>query len=210
LGFEVNNRSGDDTRGLDRIIFFSDAVFAIVMTLLILDIPVSDIPPASAAAELPVRVLDLWPKFFSYALSFMVIGTYWMAHHGTFRYFKSYDRMIMWLNLLFLLSISFVPFPTALLGEYGEQQFAVVSYAVSLAVPRLLLASVWWYALRRDLLSGSLDPRILRYHLARSLAILALFLLSIIVSFFSVSAAVLSWLLMFAVDAVLWRLQRYR
>ena len=152
----------------------------------------------------------MWPKFFSYALSFMVIGTYWMAHHGTFRYFKSYDRMIMWLNLLFLLSISFVPFPTALLGEYGEQQFAVVSYAVSLAVPRLLLASVWWYALRRDLLSGSLDPRILRYHLARSLAILALFLLSIIVSFFSVSAAVLSWLLMFAVDAVLWRLQRYR
>ena len=51
MGFEVNNRSGDDTRGLDRIIFFSDAVFAIVMTLLILDIPVSDIPPASAAAD---------------------------------------------------------------------------------------------------------------------------------------------------------------
>ena len=95
MGCEVNNRSGDDTRGLDRIIFFSDAVFAIVMTLLILDIPVPDIPSASAAAELPVRVLDLWPKFFSYALSFMVIGTYWMAHHSTFRYFRSYDRMIM-------------------------------------------------------------------------------------------------------------------
>jgi len=210
LGFDVNNRSGDDARGLDRILFFSDAIFAIVMTLLILDIPVPDIPRASATAELPGRVLDLWPKFFSYALSFMVIGTYWMAHHGTFRYFRSYDRMIMFLNLLFLLSISFVPFPTALLGEYGEQQFAVVSYAVSLAVPRLLLASVWWYALGRDLLSESLDPRISRYHLARSLAIPALFLLSIIVSFFSVSAAVLSWLLMFAVDAVLWRLQRNR
>ena len=206
----MNNRSGEDTRGLDRIIFFSDAIFAIVMTLLILDISVPAIPQASATAELPARVLDLWPKFFSYALSFLVIGTYWMAHHGTFRYFKSYDRMLMWLNLLFLLSISFVPFPTALLGEYGEQQFAVVLYALSLAVPRLLLALVSWYATKRNLLIESLDPRISRYHLVRSLAIPALFSLSIGVSYFSVSAAILSWLLMFVVDGVLWRLQRYR
>jgi uncharacterized membrane protein len=179
------------------------------MTLLILDIPVPDVPQDSAAAELPGRVLDLWPKFFSYALSFLVIGTYWMAYHGTFRYLEGYDRMLMWLNLLFLLSISFVPFPTALLGEYGEQRFAVVSYAISLAVPRLLLASVWWYALKRTLLSEILNPSISRYHLTRSLTIPALFLLSIIVSFFSVSAAIVSWLMMFALDTVLWRLQRY-
>jgi uncharacterized membrane protein len=207
---DVNNRSSEDTRGLDRIIFFSDAIFAIVMTLLILNISVPDIPQDSAAAELPARVLDLWPQFFSYALSFLVIGTYWMAHHGTFHYFRSYDRMLMWLNLLFLLSISFVPFPTALLGEYGEQQFAVVLYALSLAVPRLLLARVWWYASKRNLLIENLDPRTSRYHLARSLAISVLFLLSIVVSFFSVSAAILSWLLMFVIDTVLWRLQRYR
>jgi uncharacterized membrane protein len=206
----VNNRSGEDTRGLDRIIFFSDAVFAIVMTLLILDIPVPDLQQDSATAKLPARVLDLWPKFFSYALSFLVIGTYWMAHHGTFRYFRSYDRMLMFLNLLFLLSISFVPFPTALLGEYGELQFAVVLYALSLAVPRLLLALVSWYATKRNLLIENLDPRISRYHLVRSLAIAALFLLSILVSFFSVSAAILSWLLMFVVDTLLWRLQWYR
>jgi uncharacterized membrane protein len=206
----VNNRSGEDTRGLDRIIFFSDAVFAIVMTLLILDISVPDIPQDAATAELPARVLDLWPQFFSYALSFLVIGTYWMAHHGTFRYFRTYDRMLMWLNLLFLLSISFVPFPTALLGEYGEQQFAVVLYALSLALPRLLLALVWWYATKRNLLIENLDPRISRYHLARSLGISAFFLLSIVVSFFSVSVAVLSWLLMFVLDGVLWRIQRYR
>jgi uncharacterized membrane protein len=112
--------------------------------------------------------------------------------------------------LLFLLSISFVPFPTALLGEYGEQQFAVALYALSLAVPRLLLALVSWYATKRNLLIESLDPRISRYHLVRSLAIAALFLLSIVVSFFSVSAAILSWLLMFALDGVLWRSQRYR
>jgi uncharacterized membrane protein len=208
----VNNHGTDDTRELDRIIFFSDAVFAIVMTLLVLDIPVPNLSPELAATELPSRVLDLWPKFFSYVLSFIVIGTYWMAHHGTFQYFSSYDRTLMWLNLLFLLSISFVPFPTSLLGEYGDQQFVVVLYAASLAIPRLLLALIWWYAIRgRILLSDNLDPGLARYHLTRSLAIPFIFLLSIMVSFFSVRAAIFTWLLMFVVDAVLWRLQqRYR
>src|SRR5215216_2503570 len=145
----MNNQGSEDTRELDRIIFFSDAVFAIVMTLLILDIQVPSIPADLVSTELPRQVLDLWPKFFSYVLSFLVIGTYWLAHHGTYRYIESYDRGLMWLNLLFLLTISFVPFPTALLGEYGEQQFAVVLYALSLAIPRLLLALIWWYAIRR-------------------------------------------------------------
>jgi uncharacterized membrane protein len=205
----VNNQSSDDTKELDRIIFFSDAVFAIVMTLLILDIQVPDIPPNLAAAELPARVLDLWPKFFSYVLSFIVISTYWIAHHGTFRYIKSYDRGLLWLNLLFLLSVSFAPFPTSLLGEYGDQQFAVVLYAGSLAIPRLWLASIWWYAIKgRIVMSDRLDPGMSRYHLVRSLAIPFIFLLSIIVSFFSVRAAILSWFLLFAADSVIWRLQQ--
>jgi uncharacterized membrane protein len=74
-----------DTKGgqreLDRLIFFSDAVFAIVMTLLVLEIRVPDVPPSVAAAEVPTKVLALGPKFFSYVLSFVVIGTYWIAHH---------------------------------------------------------------------------------------------------------------------------------
>ena len=203
---EVNNQNSENTRELDRIIFFSDAVFAIVMTLLILDIQVPSIPADLVSTELPHRVLDLWPEFFSYVLSFIVIGTYWMAHHGTFRYIESYDRALMWLNLLFLLSISFVPFPTSLLGDYGDQQFAVVLYAVSLAIPRLLLALIWWYAIKgRISISDRLDPRLSRYHLGRSLSIAAIFLLSVIISFFSVSTVIFTWFLLFAVDAVVWR-----
>ena len=208
----MDKRSGDDTKGLERIVFFSDAIFAIVMTLLVLDIPVPDLPPDLPAAELSAQVLALWPKFLSYMLSFLVIGTYWIAHHQTFLYIKSYDRTLIWLNLLFLLSISFVPFPTSLLGEYGELQFAVVLYAGSLAIPRLLLALQWWYAIRgRILLSDDLDAGMAKYHFARSLAIPFVFLLSIIVSFLSVRAAILCWFLMLVADAVLWRLQqRYR
>jgi uncharacterized membrane protein len=119
----------------------------------------------------------------------------------------SYDRRLLWLNLLFLLSISFVPFPTSLLGQYGDQQFAVVLYAVSLAIPRLMLAVIWWYAIKGLIItSDRLDPKMARYHLGRSLTIPLLFLLSIIISFFSVRAAIFSWFLLFGVDAVLWRL----
>ncbi len=196
----MNKHSPEASRELDRIIFFSDAIFAIVMTLLVLDIPVPNLSPEVAATELPSRVLGLWPMFFSYVLSFLVIGTFWIAHHGTFRYPRSYDRTLIWLNLLFLLSISFVPFPTSLLGEYGDQQFTVVLYAGSLAISRLLLALIWWYAIRgRILLSDNLDPGMARYHLTRSLAITFIFLLSIIVSL----AAIFTWLLMWVVDAVL-------
>ncbi len=93
--------SNHGTRELDRLIFFSDAIFAIVMTLLVLEIRVPEVPPGLTAEEVPGEVFDLWPKFFSYVLSFLVIGSYWVGHHQTFRYVMSYDRTLLWLNLLF-------------------------------------------------------------------------------------------------------------
>ena len=199
-------------RELDRLIFFSDAIFAIVMTLLILEIRAPDnVPSDVAATEVPNLVWALWPKFFSYVLSFLVIGTYWIAHHQTFRYVRSYNRTLLWLNLVFLLSISFIPFPTDLLGEYGELRFSVIVYAASLGMARLLLAVVWWYIVAGPIRTGDeLDPGMARYHFFRSLAIPALFFLSIGISLVSVNAAVASWLLLFVADVVMWRLQRRR
>jgi TMEM175 potassium channel family protein len=199
-------------RELERLIFFSDAVFAIVMTLLILEIRAHDnVPPDVAATEVPNLVWALWPKFFSYVLSFLVIGTYWIAHHQTFRYVRSYNRTLLWLNLVFLLSISFIPFPTDLLGEYGELRFSVIVYAASLGMARLLLAVVWWYIVAGPIRTGDeLDPGLARYHFFRSLAIPALFFLSIGISLVSVNAAVASWLLLFVADVMMWRLQRRR
>jgi uncharacterized membrane protein len=71
----------------------------------------------------------------------MVILMYWMAHHSTFRVIRRYDRGLIWLNSLFLMCIAFLPFPTSLLGEYGNHQLAVVTYAGSLALARLLLVA---------------------------------------------------------------------
>jgi uncharacterized membrane protein len=199
------------SRELDRLIFFSDAVFAIVMTLLILDIRVPDVPSDVAAQEVPGLVFELWPKFFSYVLSFVVIGLYWIAHHQTFRYVRSYNRTLLWLNLAFLLSITFIPFPTNLLGEYGELRFSVIFYAASLGMVRLLLAVVWWYVISGPIrTSAELDRGLARFNFFRGLVVPAIFFLSIGIAFFSPNVAVASWVLLFIVDTVIWRLWRKR
>src|SRR5919202_4451794 len=152
-------------RELDRIVFFSDAVFAIAITLLVLNIQVPEIPQGLVAEELPSRLLDLWPKYLSYVISFLVILSYWMAHHSVFSAIRGYDRGLIWLNSLFLMCVAFLPFPTALLGNYGDQQLVVTLYAGSLAITRLLLSAVWWYvSTRHRLIDSALDPGLIRAH----------------------------------------------
>ena len=198
--------SPEVSRDRDRIVNLSDGVFAIAITLLILDIRLPDIPENLVASELPGELLALWPKYLGYLLSFVGISTFWMIHHSIFRPIRDYDRTLLYLNFLFLMLVAFVPFPTSLLGEYGNYQLPVAIYAATLAVGRLLLTAIHWYSTRDDRLLGEAqDPRTVRFFLIRGLTIPAIFLLSIGISFFSVSAAVWSWLVMLAVDAVIVR-----
>jgi uncharacterized membrane protein len=193
-------------RDRDRIVNLSDGVFAIAITLLVLDIRVPDIPENLVNSELPGELLSLWPKYLSYFLSFVGISTFWTIHHSIFRPIREYDRTLLYLNFLFLMLVAFVPFPTSLLGEYGNHQLPVAIYAATLAVGRLLLTAIHWYSTRDDrLLDEAQDPRTVRFFLIRGLTIPAIFLLSIGISFFSVSAAILSWLVMLAVDAIIVR-----
>jgi uncharacterized membrane protein len=194
---------------LDRIIFFSDAVFAIAITLLVLDIRVPDIPENLVAEELPGRLLGLWPKYLSYAISFLVIISYWMAHHSIFSVIRGYDRTLIWLNSLFLMCVAFLPFPTALLGEYGDHKLVVAIYAASLAVTRLPLTALFWYAAsERRLVDADLDSGMIRAFRIRGLAIPLVFLISIGISFFSVQAAIFSWVLLFVGDLAILRILR--
>jgi len=168
---------------------------------------VPDIPQGLAAAELQGRVRDLAPSILSYVISFLVIGTFWVAHHRNFRYIKRYDGRLLWLNLLFLLGIAFLPFPTALLGRYGNTQFAVVFYATVLVVTGLLLVGLWLYATAgHRLVDPDLDPRFIRYNTVRGVSASAIFLLSIGLSFIGPQVAEYSWLLVALARPVLRRL----
>src|SRR3569623_1123728 len=108
----------EDTSGdlaLDRLVFFSDAVFAIAVTLLVLDIKVPNLPHESISAAWR-DFAALWPSFFAFALSFFVIGRFWMGHHERFRALRHYDSRLMWPNMLYLMAIAFMPFSSAFLG----------------------------------------------------------------------------------------------
>ncbi len=147
---EATERSLEAGRDRDRIVNFSDGVFAIAITLLVLDIRVPDIPENMVAGELPAALLALWPKYLGYVLSFVVISTFWTIHHSIFRPIRAYDRGLLYLNFLFLMFVAFVPFPTSLLGEYGDRRLPVAIYAGTLAIGRLLLTAIHWYSTRND------------------------------------------------------------
>ena len=135
----------------NRLEAFSDGVFAIAITILVLQLGVPDVstalPHDRIAAALGAKLLELWPgKLVSYALSFVMVGMFWVAHHMTFRHIRRSDGTLLWLNTLFLMCVSFVPFPTALLGQYFDQRIAVVVYAISLVATGLSLELIWRYA----------------------------------------------------------------
>ncbi len=206
----MRSSSGEAGRDRDRIVNLSDGVFAIAITLLVLDIRAPDIPQNMVSSQLPGALLSLWPKFLSYILSFVGISAFWLIHHSIFRPIRSYDRILLYLNFLFLMIVAFLPFPTSLLGEYGDRQLPVAIYAATLAVGRLLLTALHWHSTRNDrLLDEPQDPATVRFFLKRGLTIPVIFLLSIAISFFSVSVAIFTWLVMLVVDTVVIR-RRFR
>lgn len=144
---------------VERLAFFSDAVFAIAMTLLVVDLERPQIPEDASARALRDTLLDHWPDVLSYVVSFLVIGIYWATHHRLFRWIARADRGLVWRNLLVLLGVAFVPYPTSVLSDYAPNATAVVFYAATLA----LVGTIWWetwrHAVRTDLLVPGLDRR---------------------------------------------------
>jgi uncharacterized membrane protein len=114
----------------NRVEAFSDGVFAIVITLLILDIRVPDVDYSQLLASL----VALLPRVFAYMISFGVIGVYWLAHHQSLQLVGKLNGFLIWLNLVYLLVVSFLPFPTALLGRYPMQPIPIVIYGLNLIV----------------------------------------------------------------------------
>jgi uncharacterized membrane protein len=191
--------SADDRFALDRIVFFSDAVFAIVITLLVL--PLTELDLDGEDGGLASQVWALWPKMLAFAISFLVIGQFWIAHHRIFNRVRNYDLPLMWLNLLTLMAISFLPFPTALLGTAAPgDRFPVVFYAANLTLGSVGLSLTWLYALRvGDLVDEGLDRRTAGDMTTRSLATSLIFLLSTGVAFLGLAPALACWLVLLPV-----------
>jgi uncharacterized membrane protein len=175
----------------DRILFFSDAIFAIAITLLIVDLQVPDVPDLQSGELLRHSL----PRIGGFVLSFTVIGLFWIGHHELFRHIKGLDRTLVLLNLLFLGCIAFLPYPTSLLSAAGDQTPATIFYAAAIAAAGLTEAAVWRYAVHiRDLALPDTSQAVVRWVLRRILPTPVVFLLSIPVAIASPDLAQYLWL----------------
>ncbi len=154
----------------ERIVFFSDAVFAIVITLLVLEIKVPHVDERSEAA-LNSALIHLLPKVIGFVCSFFVVGLMWFEHHRIFRYIEHYDAGLIWKNLLFLMFISFIPFPTALFSEYFWSTTAFVFYVAVFALAAITKLLIWDHAVKHSLVAPQTDPLLERRISRRSLAV---------------------------------------
>jgi hypothetical protein len=133
---------GEYDRGndIDRVVFFSDAVFAIAMTVLALSL---HLPARTTDAGVAQALRDTLPSVYTYALSFAVVGLYWLAHHRMFRCIRRFDSTLLVLNLAALGTVAFTPFPTSVLGNHGNTTAAVVFYAATMGLLGGLMTLLW-------------------------------------------------------------------
>jgi uncharacterized membrane protein len=176
-----------------RLEAFSDGVFAIAITLLVLEIKV----PTSAeiaARGLMTALADRWPSFVGYGISFVTIGIMWANHHALFTYIRRVDRTLMLANLVLLMGISFLPFPTAVLAEHltepGARTTATAFYGATLVVIALAFNGVWWAGRgRRGLLGEQAHEEGIRTITVRYAMGPASYLVATLLSFVSVWAS---------------------
>jgi uncharacterized membrane protein len=136
-----------------RLEAFSDGVFAIVITLLVLELR-----PEEGAAHAREMILHAFPRMLAFGLSFVVIGSYWVAHHRLLHYFRAVDRVLLWINLALLMVVAFIPYPTALIGATHGDVAAVQLYGLTLILANLLGVALWLYGTRPANEPASLLP----------------------------------------------------
>lgn len=138
-------------RDTDRLETFSDGVFAIAITLLILEIRIPTVDEAANRNGLWRELIDLWPSYFGYLISFMVIGIMWINHHHVFKFLDGVDPWLLAINLALLLCVAFIPFPTSLVAEHisePDERTATLLYSGVFFVTSLIFLLLWRYPTR--------------------------------------------------------------
>jgi len=191
-----------------RVVGFTDGLFVVAATLLVVSIDIPNIPERDVATQLPHVLDDIVPQLLSYFISFAVIVLFWFRHHALFGRVHTHDARFVALNMVFLAFIAVLPFPSELLGKYGQEKISVVIYAINVLVLSSLLISLYLYSERRNLVDADVEGGIYR---VRALSVLLVFGASIPVALlFGARAAEYTWLGMFIVPRLLARATRGR
>lgn len=200
---ETAKRRDDNEIEFGRIVAFSDGVFSIAITLLVLNL---GIDKGLTGGEIDDELWGLREDFLAFAISFAVIGNFWIIHHRFFGEVKAFDGRLLGLNLLYLAWIVLIPFSSEVLGEYGGETAGVVVYSVNLAVVVLVGLLMMVSAHRRGLTTTAED--IYRESLLRSAYIAAVFALSIPLAFVAPGLTPFLWFVLFIDPASRWARRR--
>jgi uncharacterized membrane protein len=191
----VDRRYGRDSVEFSRVLAFSDGLFAIAMTLLVVSITVPHLAHEDNVHDLADALNDLSPAFISFFISFAVIGRYWLAHHQFISLLDAMDQAFVGINLIYLAFIAFLPFPTALLGELFSNPLSVAIYAVNVGIVSGMEVVLFRHAYRRNLLRRRPSPKVYRFGVVASLSPVLFFAISIPFAFVSTTLAVCIWFL---------------
>lgn len=174
-----------------RIEQFSDGVFAIVITLLVLSLQVPKIENEKSVFDVLNALFQLMPKFLGFVMSFFFVAVFWVAHHQFFHTLKVSTRTLLWLNNLFLFFITFIPFPTALLGEYPDNSASVIFFGFIYLVTSLSFAILRWYGwVKSKTTSDDFSPITVNSAMNRSFLPPLVYFVGMIVALFSTRIAI--------------------
>lgn len=195
---------------LDRIIALSDGVFAFAMTLLVLSLAVpsfdtNGMSDKATSAHLAFLLQHDYNAFIAYGFAFVMIAVWWVVHHRTFQFIARYDSTLVWLNMAILMEVAVMPFFLTIFADYSGTQTAVALFAGIQVTLGITTTMLWDYARRAKLVKPHLPPSVATYFSQRGWVTAGIFALSIGLTFFSVSIAELSWILIFIVPRVLER-----
>jgi uncharacterized membrane protein len=195
-------RQGDELE-FDRVSFFGDAVFAIAMTLLIVGVGAPALQDTASSADLANALRDHLAEYVAFFIGFAVLGNYWMAAHRFYGQLAAIDAGYVAQTMLYLAFVAWLPFPTALLGNYVENPVAVGLFAVSAALVSGCEALLLRQAYTRDLFRRPIPDSVYRFAVRASLLPVVFFVLSVPVGFLNPYVAIVMWFLAVPTQALL-------
>jgi uncharacterized membrane protein len=191
-----------------RIEALADGIFAIAMTLLVLTLTLPDM--AETKLNLSQLLADQWPKFFNYALSFLLLAIFWIVHHQQFHVIRRTDRGHIWINIGILMFVALMPFSTDIAGDYSDETLAEIVFGANLLILGLLFLLNWWYACRNHrLVDPDLDRETIASGIRRNCVTPVVAAISMVLSLFIPQWALMVYMLIPIIQLHPWFRQSY-
>jgi len=177
----------------NRIETLVDGIFAIAMTLLVLTIDVPQLPDTVSNVALQSTLIGLWPKFFAYGLSFILLAIFWRMNHQQFYIIKRTNTTLLQITVMWLLFVALVPFSASLTSEYGHLQSAVIFFHINMFLIGFFPALVWYYAVKKNFMDEGITLERINEIQKIHLILPFLSLIAIIISFLTPSWSSLTY-----------------